>query len=183
MMQSLPSASSSAPAAQGPVLRDIHLPPDPSWWPPAPGWWVLAALVVTAVSISAWIWRRHRKQGRQRERVLAELDALEQQYANDGNHSTLASGMHQLLRRVARRHDALAAQQRGQAWRATLSRVPVDATTLDLLMALEQVIYRAPSSFDQAAASKAVRQWLRLALQSGKWKRDAKTQSGRGARA
>jgi hypothetical protein len=25
-------------------LRDIHLPPDPSWWPPAPGWWMLAAL-------------------------------------------------------------------------------------------------------------------------------------------
>ncbi|MBP6325901.1 MAG: DUF4381 domain-containing protein, partial [Dokdonella sp.] len=25
--------------ADGPQLRDIHLPPDPSWWPPAPGWW------------------------------------------------------------------------------------------------------------------------------------------------
>ena len=27
-------------------LRDIHLPPEPSWWPPAPGWWLLALLLV-----------------------------------------------------------------------------------------------------------------------------------------
>lgn len=182
-MQTLPASSSSAVATQGPVLRDIHLPPDPSWWPPAPGWWMLAALVVTAFSIGVWLWRRHRKRVWQRERVLAELDALEGQYTNDGDHSTFASGMHQLLRRVARRHDALASQQRGSAWRATLSRVPVDTVTLDQLMALEQLIYRTPSSFDQAAASAAVRQWLRLALQPAKWKRDAKTQSNRDSRA
>ncbi len=30
-------------------LRDVHLPPDPTWWPPAIGWWVVALLVVAAV--------------------------------------------------------------------------------------------------------------------------------------
>ena len=30
----------------GPVLRDIHLPPEPSWWPPAPGWWILFVLAM-----------------------------------------------------------------------------------------------------------------------------------------
>jgi len=114
--------------------------------------------------------------------VLAELDEMEQQYASNGDHSTLASGMHQLLRRVARRHDALASQQRGQAWRKTLSRVPVDSATLDRLMTLEQVIYQAPSSFDHAAASIAVRQWLRLALQRAKWKRDMSAPASDGAR-
>jgi hypothetical protein len=144
---------------------------------------MLAALVIGAVSIGVWAWRRQRKQVWQRERVLAELDAMERQYANDGNHSALASGMHQLLRRVARRHDApRATQARGAAWQETLSRVPVDAATLDQLMALEQVMYRAPSSFDQRAASAAVRQWLRLALQPGKWKRDAQTQNIAGSR-
>ena len=181
-MQTLPTSSSSA-AAQGPVLRDIHLPPDPSWWPPAPGWWMLAALVIAVFLIGTWVWRRHRKQLWQRERVLAELDAMEHQYANDGNHSALAGGMHQLLRRVARRHDARATQVLGPAWRATLARVPVDAATLDQLMTLDQVMYRAPSSFDQSAASAAVRQWLRLALQPGKWKRDATTQGFGGSHA
>ena len=182
-MQTQPTSSSGAAAAQGPVLRDIHLPPDPSWWPPAPGWWILAALVTAAVLTGTWVWRRHRKKLWQRERVLAELDAMERQYANDGNHSALASGMHQLLRRVARRHDARATQARGLVWRETLSRVPVDAATLDQLMMLDQVLYRAPASFDQHAASEAVRRWLRLALQPSKWKRDAKMQSNRGPRA
>ena len=181
MMQHVPASSSPVAAAQGPVLRDIHLPPDPSWWPPAPGWWVLAAFFIIGGLICAAIWRRHRQQVWQRERVLAELDEMERRYASDGDRSTLASGMHQLLRRVARQHDALAAQQRGPAWRKTLSRVPVDALTLDRLMALEKVMYRAPSSFDHAAASTAVRQWLRLALQPAKWKRAAKTQISKGA--
>lgn len=41
-------------------LRDIHLPPEPSWWPPAVGWWVLAiGLLVffvwlTRLALRAW---------------------------------------------------------------------------------------------------------------------------------
>ena len=37
-------------AASGPDLRDIHLPPTPSWWPPAPGWWLLAIVVLIAIA-------------------------------------------------------------------------------------------------------------------------------------
>ncbi len=179
------SALTSQPAtsaAPGPVLRDIHLPPDPSWWPPAPGWWMLAALLVTAVLLSVWWWRRRRAQAQKRERVLAELDQLMLLHGDDSNPSALASGMHQLLRRVARRHDAQAAQQRGKAWRQTLARVPVDTATLDQLMALEQAMYRAPQSFDHAAASNAVRQWLQLALKPSNWKHAGDVSDTRGAR-
>ena len=42
---------SAAPA--GPDLRDIHLPPAPSWWPPAPGWWLLAFVLLDRRSRSA----------------------------------------------------------------------------------------------------------------------------------
>ncbi|MDE2306685.1 MAG: DUF4381 domain-containing protein [Xanthomonadaceae bacterium] len=169
MIASVPPPASAA-ASQGPVLRDIHLPPDPSWWPPAPGWWVLGALSLLALLAVAWLWRRHRRTQRQRRHVLAELDRLLRQHRCDDDQAALASGLHQLLRRVARRHDATAAQQRGEAWRRTLARVPVDAATLQRLLALDQAIYRAPATFDHAAASSAVRQWLRLALQPRKWK-------------
>ncbi|TAM61979.1 MAG: DUF4381 domain-containing protein [Rhodanobacter sp.] len=169
-MMAFAQQPASTVAAQGPVLRDIHLPPDPSWWPPAPGWWLLGALLLLALLAAAWLWRRHRRTQRQRRHVLAELDRLLRQHQHDGDQAALASGLHQLLRRVARRHDATAAQQRGEAWRRTLARVPVDAATLERLLALDQAIYRAPASFDHAAASSAVRQWLRLALQPGKWK-------------
>jgi Domain of unknown function (DUF4381) len=160
----------ATPPTQGPQLRDIHLPPDPTWWPPAPGWWMLAALVLALLLASAWLWRRQQLRIRQRAQVLAELDRLMFQHRHDGDQAALASGLHQLLRRVARRHDALATQQRGDAWRQTLARVPVDALTLDRLLALDQAIYRPQLSFDHAAAAAAVRQWLQLALKPRTWK-------------
>ncbi|OOG62086.1 hypothetical protein B0E46_13930 [Rhodanobacter sp. B04] len=169
-MNILPTPSSVAAAPAGPSLRDIHLPPEPSLWPPAPGWWMLAGLSLLALLLGMWLWRRHRHVVRQHNQVLLELEHLAQQHLQDGSPAMLASGLHQLLRRVARRHDAAAAQQRGEAWRQTLARVPVDAVTLDRLLTLEQAIYRPSSSFDHAATVAAVRQWLQLALQSSAWK-------------
>jgi hypothetical protein len=169
-MSALPAQSSTVAASAGPNLRDIHLPPEPSLWPPAPGWWVLAALLLLSLLLGLWIGRRHRHASRQRKQVLLDLEHLVQRYRRDGNQSGLASELHQLLRRIARRHDATATQQRGEAWRRTLARVPVDAATLDRLLALEQAIYRPSSSFDHAATVAAVRQWLRLALQPSAWK-------------
>ncbi|HWX65214.1 MAG TPA: DUF4381 domain-containing protein [Rhodanobacter sp.] len=171
-MMALPSPP-AAPPPTGPSLRDIHLPPAPSWWPPAVGWWLLTALVMLTLLTVAWWWRRHRGVLRQRQRVLLELDRLALRHQHDGDHAALASGMHQLLRRVARRHDTQAAQQRGDAWRQTLARVPVDAATLERLLALDQLIYRQQAAFDHAAAVTAVRQWLRLALKPATWKRTA----------
>jgi Domain of unknown function (DUF4381) len=165
------------PPIQGPKLRDIHLPPDPSWWPPAPGWWMLAVLLLALLLVGAWLWQRQQRRVRQRAQVLAEVDRLMLQHQHDGNQAALASGLHQLLRRVARRHDALATQQRGEAWRQTLARVPVDMATLDRLLALDQAIYRPLLLFDHAAAAGAVRQWLRLALKPGAWK-SATTERG-----
>jgi uncharacterized protein DUF4381 len=169
-MMAPPAPPAIAPSS-GPSLRDIHLPPDPAWWPPAPGWWVLTALLLLTLVIGAWQWRRYRRVRRQRQQVLLELDQLALQYQRDGDASALATGLHQLLRRVARRHDALATNQRGDAWRKTLARMPVDAVTLDILLALDQQIYRADLAFDHAATVGAVRQWLRCALKSATWKR------------
>ncbi|GAB2535617.1 hypothetical protein GCM10027065_04140 [Rhodanobacter koreensis] len=64
----------------------------------------------------------------------------------------------------------MAAQQRGDAWRQTLARVPIDALALDRLLMLEQAIYRPQPSFDHAVVVAAVRQWLSLALKPAAWK-------------
>jgi len=151
------------PAASGPRLRDIHLPPAPSWWPPAPGWWALAALLLLALFGAWWLLRRARQKRRARARVLGELDRLAARHALDHDQAALASGLHQLLRRVARRWDPASVQARGEAWRAAIARVPVDAVTLQRLMALEQALYR-PQPFEVAATIGAVRRWLTLAL-------------------
>ncbi|HEV2541095.1 MAG TPA: DUF4381 family protein [Frateuria sp.] len=147
----------------GPVLRDIHLPPAPPWWPPAPGWWLLAALVLLAIAAGALLWLGARRRRRQRDRVLAEVDVLAARHGGDTQ--VLAAGLHQLLRRVARKHDPAAARLRGEAWREALARVPVDADTLHRLLALEQAMFR-PLPYDTDAALAAVRDWLRAALAS-----------------
>lgn len=166
--QAIQPGAAAAPA--GPSLRDIHLPPQPSWWPPAPGWWVLAVLLLAVLLLCVWLWQRHRRVVWRREQALLELDALARRHQSDGDQAALANGLHQLLRRVARRHDAMATQQRGEAWRQTLARVPIDAITLDRLLMLEQAIYRPQPAFDHAAAVAAVRQWLHLALKPATWK-------------
>jgi hypothetical protein len=157
----------------GPQLRDIHLPPAPPWWPPAPGWWALAVVLLALLLAGIWWWRRHRCALRQRRQVLGELDRLARQHQRDGDGPALVSALHQLLRRVARQHDAQAARQRGDAWRQTLARVPIDTATLQQLLALDQQIYRPRASFDHAASVTAVKAWLQLALKPASWKPSA----------
>lgn len=169
MLQAPASASTVAPT--GPTLRDIHLPPEPSWWPPAPGWWLLGGLLLILAATAVWLWRRRRRLRARRRHVMDELDRLVRQHVQDGNTQALAGGLHQLLRRVARPHDVLAVRQRGEAWRKTLARVPTDAETLEHLLALDQAMYRAEGSFDPAPVVSAVRRWLCAALKSRAWRK------------
>ncbi|MET0330015.1 MAG: DUF4381 domain-containing protein [Dyella sp.] len=156
------AATADVPAAapSGPVLRDIHLPLAPSWWPPAPGWWVLAALLL--IALVAWgLWYRgRRRRQHQLARVLAELDGLLLHYRQHGDAPRLAAGLHQLLRRAARRLDPAAAQQQGAAWQATLARVALPAPMQAQLLALEQQMYRNDQSIDATASALAVRRWI-----------------------
>lgn len=170
-MIAVPAAMPPSTPSQGPELRDIHLPPDPSWWPPAWGWWLLGVLILGVLLLLAWCWRRYRREVRQRRRVLAGLDALVARHQHDGDHAALAGGLQQLLRRVARQHDPQAAQQRGEAWRLTLARMPLDAAAQSTLLALDRQIYQPRPVFDHAAAVQATRQWLQLALRQRHWKR------------
>lgn len=156
--------------APGPSLRDIHLPAEPSWWPPAPGWWLLIVLALMVLLVASWAWRRHRRVRAGQRRVLDELDSLVARQRENGGRAELLRDLHQLLRRVARQHDAHATLQRGEAWRQTLARVPVDAATLDWLLSMDQLIYRPPDAYDDEAIVEAVRKWLRLAVKPSHWK-------------
>lgn len=156
-----PAAPLSAPA-NGPVLRDIHLPPDPSWWPLAPGWWAIAVLIVLAVCVVAWMSWRRRRWRRRIDAVMADIEALEQCHA--GQPEALAAALHQWLRRAARIYDTQAIHHRGDSWRDCLARVPVDASTLDRLMTLETAMYRPSAGVEMDGVADAVRRWLSLAL-------------------
>jgi len=170
------SAPAAASPPQGPALRDIHLPPSPSWWPPAPGWWVLAALALLVLLAVIVGWRWWRRARRRRQQWFDELDRAMARYRRDGDHAALAGGIQQLLRRVARQHEAAAAHQRGDTWRRTLARMPLRPDALAALQALDRHIYQ-PGPFDAVAADRAARDWLRLASRARRWKRPAKETS------
>ncbi|KAB7762896.1 DUF4381 domain-containing protein [Xanthomonas maliensis] len=91
-------------------LRDVHLPPTPSWWPLAPGWWGVLAVVALVGGLLVYLrWRRYR-----RERAwLALFDAELAVAGSVAQRLVVLSG---LLRRAARRCDPRADRLQGEDW-------------------------------------------------------------------
>jgi hypothetical protein len=149
-------------APEAPQLRDIHLPPQPSWWPPAPGWWGLAVLIVSALLLGIWWWRRGHQRRKSHRQILAQIDLVAARHAGDA--AAFAAGMHRLLRQTVRLYDAHGAHARDAAWRASLAQVAVDAPTLDCLTSLDAAMYRPGVALDEVAVTAAMHRWLARAL-------------------
>lgn len=92
------------------VLRDVHVPPAPSWWPPAPGWWLvlLAVLVLIAIPL---VWLLRKRVRSRRLRVLFD-QACTPALAPPAQ----VAAASELLRRAARRVDPAADRLQGDAW-------------------------------------------------------------------
>jgi hypothetical protein len=119
---------------------------------------MVAVLMLAAAIGLFWWWRKRRQRHRAEQALLAELDSLVAR--TRGSSQELAAGLHQLLRRAARRLDASAARQHGENWRQTLASLPVDAGTVETLSALEAAMYRPDAFFDSDVAVEATRRWL-----------------------
>lgn len=148
--------------AEGPVLRDIHLP-TAGWWPPAPVWWLLAALLLFGAAGIAWLLWRHARR-RPLRAALREIGILESSFARDGDVAWLADAASRLLRRIARRIDPVAASRSGEAWRAFVHRHANDAGTRKILDELIEARFRAQPALDVPALMAALRAWCREAL-------------------
>ena len=100
----------------GPELRDIHLPADPSWWPPAPGWWLLGVLLLIVI---VWLLRFVRRRARQRRwmaSVRGELVKIAASHAAQPDTARLAGEISALLRRASLLIAPHAAALQGEAW-------------------------------------------------------------------
>ncbi|GLQ50290.1 DUF4381 domain-containing protein [Dyella flava] len=146
----------------GLTLRDIHMPPAPSWWPPAPGWWVLFGTVCLIVILAWLFYQSSQKKRMARQRILAEIEQLAGRHPDDD--TAYAASLHQLLRRAARRYAADAHLTQGDRWRQVLARIPVDDATLDALMSLDARMYQPHADFDRQRVQAAAQYWLDAAL-------------------
>lgn len=143
-------------------LRDIHLPEGVSGWPPAPGWWLLLVLLIM-VSIAIWALRHRRQRLCLRKQAMAELQRIEQAFAEHQDSQRLAGKCSVLLRRAAigrfPRHEV--AGLTGDAWLAFLNRHGKTALFDDEVGAtLLQAPYRKDFDGNPQALLNACRSWL-----------------------
>lgn len=155
-------------------LRDIHLPPEISWWPLAWGWWLVLLLALLGLVALVWWWLK-RPVTNQRVNIsaqasaLQELERIEQQYSNDP--MGLVRELSVLLRRMAislygRRS---VAGLTGVTWLQFLDKQsgsPVFSQRFQ--QALTELPYRAQGSVDVSALVQEVRQWLSSQSSAGK---------------
>src|SRR5579863_9181001 len=146
--------------ASGPELRDIHLPPPPSWWPPAPGWWLLALLILAlSIFIVLYLYKRVQR----RRRRLALLAEFERTVAvARGDPPVLAAALSGFLRRLRLREEPASAALAGEAWLLYLdSRIASDEYSTGVGRALIEAPFRAQAEYDASALIALVRRTLR----------------------
>jgi len=136
--------------ASGPELRDIHLPPPPSWWPPAPGWWIIAVLALALLIAAVAYMYKLRQRWLRRRALLAEFDRLVTAVSDD--RPKLAAELSAFLRRLARCSAPAAATIAGDAWLAHLDgMVGSDEFSAGVGRALIDAPYRMQADYDASA--------------------------------
>ncbi len=162
-----PQAAPSAEPAGDPLaeLRDIHLPPEVSFWPPAPGWWMLAGLVVLLLIGLAYLeWRRRQTLS---YRAVKALEAIGADHARYPDSRAVAAEAAVLIRRVvlSRPGRGEAAALTGDAWQSYLAKgkagVPAEISAF-----LAKAPYLPPHGPASAAVERtvlvaALRRWIR----------------------
>ena len=152
--------------ADGPVLRDIHLPPPPSWWPPAPGWWLVAGICILCIIVAGRYWHKHWRARRRRLAVLRELDRCIERAHEDP--AALAAALSQFLRRMALRETPAAAAYEGERW---LEYLDARSSAGEFRRGVGRVLIEAPfrprMDYDRVALIALVRRWTRNALEAG----------------
>jgi hypothetical protein len=149
--------------ANGPELRDIHVPQVSLWWPLAPGWWVLLGLLVLGLAALVVVLRRRAAWRRYVDASLADLRAASARHAETGDALAFAAAASQLVRRVARLRDPRSVTLSGPAWRDALASM-APGRDVTMLAVLDDAKYRPAADIDVSAAARDVEAWVRAAM-------------------
>ncbi len=131
-------------------LRDVQLPPAPSWWPPAPGYLMVGGAVLLVILALALLWWKRR---RRRQRWL---QAFDQELATTADATAELAAIAGLLRRAARQAQPGSESLRDDAW---WQRVDPQGTLPEARRSLlAEGAYRPRVDVNEVAA---VRRWAR----------------------
>ncbi|HGM5877877.1 TPA: DUF4381 family protein [Stenotrophomonas maltophilia] len=131
-------------------LRDVQVPPAPSWWPPAPGYLMIGGVVLLLLVVAAFFWWQRR---RRRQRWLQLFD---QELASTADAAAELAAIAGLLRRAARLAQPGSESLRDDAW---WQRVDPQGTLPEARRSLlAEGAYRPRVDVNEVAA---VRRWAR----------------------
>ncbi|HEL3256211.1 DUF4381 family protein [Stenotrophomonas maltophilia] len=131
-------------------LRDVQVPPAPSWWPPAPGYLMIGGVVLLLLAVAAFFWWQRR---RRRQRWLQLFD---QELASTADAAAELAAIAGLLRRAARQAQPGSESLRDDAW---WQRVDPQGTLPEARRSLlAEGAYRPRVDVNEVAA---VRRWAR----------------------
>lgn len=131
-------------------LRDVQLPPAPSWWPPAPGYLMIGGAVLLVILVLALLWWKRR---RRRQRWL---QAFDQELTTTTDATAELAVIAGLLRRAARQAQPGSESLHDDAW---WQRVDPKGTLPDARRSLlAEGAYRPRVDASEVAA---VRSWAR----------------------
>ena len=147
--------------AQELVLRDVHVPPAPSWWPPASGWWLAAGAIALVFAILWWV-------GRQRRRRKLAWQKLFDEACGDAAPAAQVAAISELLRRAARRVDKRADHLHGEDWLRLLDGRKQKAFSEGVGRLLLEGGYRREVPADEFAAARALARARFLELMAGR---------------
>ncbi|HEL3175316.1 MULTISPECIES: DUF4381 family protein [Stenotrophomonas] len=131
-------------------LRDVQVPPAPSWWPPAPGYLMIGGVMLLLLAVAAFFWWQRR---RRRQRWLQLFD---QELASTADAAAELAAIAGLLRRAARQAQPGSESLRDDAW---WQRVDPQGTLPEARRSLlAEGAYRPRVDVNEVAA---VRRWAR----------------------
>ncbi|MFT5115019.1 MAG: hypothetical protein ACI8P9_004362 [Parasphingorhabdus sp.] len=146
------------------VLRDIHLPGDPSLWPPAIGWWLLliaCLLIIWAIYkvVANFLFQR-----RPSKQALLELDRLESRFKSEQDTREYVQSLSMLLRRyvVSKCADPQLAARSGSHWLKLLNELSNGRAFTDGPgQVLADLPYSRTVDVNAEALTRTIRQMLR----------------------
>lgn len=154
------------------ALRDVHLPPEVSWWPPAPIWWFIAAILTGLLSYGIYCFVRYQVGNRYKRTATNELMIQFSRWKENQSNATYAiqyvTQANQIIRRCVlhAKHSQSSIGGSSEQWKATLNEFSTSGLSPSSLKVLTEECYKPSPSINVPQLHDEVLTWVKKAKPS-----------------